>query len=224
MRSVTLLSRRIITVGSLLSILLIAVGCGPAEEEGDGDCSILTADDVNGGVTLPADSCYIVENDLRVEEGILTVESGVEFNFNQNVGLNIDGDGRLHANASGGDRIVFQGMENSTGTRDFWKGIQFQDSFSNSNVLNNVDIIDGGSTAWRSVAEPSAIFLVDTSYLEVTDTTIENTQKTGISVANASQLAGCSGLVFVGIDEEDQITTNSSNRDNICGGDWFGDE
>ena len=226
-------------------VLLVAAACGDSDSDSNGvpdaassvaadaatgepdgstgACARLTDADVNGGVTLPA-GCYVVEDDLTVDDGILALEAGVEIDFASNIGLTITGEGSLYADASGGDTIVVQGTENATGSRDFWKGIRFDGSFNNTNELNNVHLIDGGATSWISITDPSVIFLTGTSYLEVTDTTISNSNSYGIEASNNSVLAGCSGLEFEGIEAEDQIFTNRSNEDNICDGDWFAED
>ena len=76
----------------------------------------------------------------------LTLSPGVGMVFEQNVGLNVEGEGRLSAVGTMEQPITFTGLER---TRGFWRGIQFVGTKSSDNILEHVVVEFGGSTTWR---------------------------------------------------------------------------
>ena len=204
------------------SLVVLLVGCGGIvdDDTSSGSCGLLTDEDVNGGVTLEAGSCYRVEDRLTVSQGTLTLEAGVEISFDEHVGLRIRDDGRLVADASGGDAIVFDGYQSVNSGNGHWRGIQFVDSFSDTNKMDNVIINDAGSTGWTSIA-PSAALYLQGSQVDVSNIAITNSSQHGIEVVHGSILTGCQDLSFDGITNGEDINTNRTNKENVCDGTWF---
>ena len=74
--------------------------------------------------------------------GALTVEPGVRFEFEANSGLRFPETGRLTANGTASDKIVFTGRVQ---TKGFWRGLAFR---SPGNTLSNVTVSEAGSDAF----------------------------------------------------------------------------
>ena len=152
--------------------------------------------------------------------GTLTLNAGTEFIFRQDAGLNFSGEGRLNADASGGDPIVFEGTEDISG---FWAGLAFTNSLSPNNILNNVRIENGGSRTWSGgVRSQAGLYLSGASLLDASDTIITGSGKYGVSIDNGSELTGCSGLqVSDSVDEDFFLQANGPEGDtHVCDGDY----
>ncbi len=176
--------------------------------------------DLDEDQTWPVLSVPFEVGSRNVVGATLTLNAGTEFIFRQDAGLNFSGDGRLNADASGGDPIRFQGTEEISG---FWAGISFDNSLSPNNVLNNVLIENGGSRGWAGGERSQAgLRLARASLVDVTDTTITGSGKYGVSVENDSQLTGCSGLqVSDSADEDFFLQSGGPEGDtHVCDGNF----
>lgn len=158
---------------ALCVISSIAVGCGPfatdddggdnggmtsedtgtMDEDGEdnggsGDCSdreILGPAQASGGSTVP-EGCYLVEQELEVESGTLTLEPGVDVQFQEGTGIDIGSDATLVAEGTSDERIILHGVEQERG---FWKGLQYSNE-SQDNRLVHVELSHAGSSSWNS--------------------------------------------------------------------------
>lgn len=156
---------------------------------------------------------YLI-NQIMTFEAPLTIEPGVELVFTQNAGLRIQGEGRLIADADGAEPIIFRGLEDIPG---FWRGIEFNTTFSADNILANAIIENAGSTGWHGgPASQAGIFLRggnNRSMLTIRNTEITGSGGFGISVENESILMDCEALDFEANTEDD---INAAAAATVC--------
>lgn len=136
--------------------------CGPGTEDNNGtnngtnnggnngtpSCDnpqLLEEADVNGGVTLSA-GCYSVESVLGVNDGLLTMEAGVQIVFGQDAGLHIGENGSIAVEGSDSSPVYLTG---NVEERAYWKGLRFQDADSPDNSLDYVVLAHAGSEQWH---------------------------------------------------------------------------
>lgn len=130
-----------------------------------------------------------------VVEGHLTLSPGSTFEAESDMGIDVDG-GRLTADASDGDAIVFKGTEELSG---YWKGISFFNSRFPNNQLINVELLNAGSVRRNGNSETQASLYVDgSSRVTVEDLTITNSGRHGVFITNGGELVGCTGLSISG--------------------------
>ena len=149
------------------------------------------------GLSVP----FLVTDRLNIEAN-LTLSPGTIFLFEERAGLNMRGaaGGSLNADAGGGEQIIFRGVEL---TRGYWAGLDFNNSNSPNNVLNNVLIMDAGShlmgvgeDTQTSILLRDSVALDTRSQLTITDTTIMGSGLHGIRVESRSFLYDCTGLAI----------------------------
>ncbi|MEF8776226.1 MAG: right-handed parallel beta-helix repeat-containing protein [Haloarculaceae archaeon] len=103
--------------------------------------------DVESEGTWPAtDAPYYFEDNSRLFASI-TVDPGAHFQFAEGAKLTVKEGGSLSADAGDGDTIVFQGATDSPG---YWETIEIE-SNNPDNVLDNVEVANGGSGDWANV-------------------------------------------------------------------------
>lgn len=105
------------------------------------DCSPLTQEDVNGGVTLPGNQCYTVAKSLTVNQGVLTIEAGATFFFDHDTALIITREGRLQTQGTRESEVVFRGRE---AERGYWAGLLFNNTGEGQNHLEGTAILHAG--------------------------------------------------------------------------------
>ncbi|MBA2664303.1 MAG: hypothetical protein H0U74_18580 [Bradymonadaceae bacterium] len=137
----------------------------------------LTNDDVNGGKTLAAGTCYQVASTLEVSDGTLNLQAGVRLAFAENVGLRVTEGGRLKAVGSAEEPVILEGLESSKG---FWKGVTFVRSPSTDNVLDHVVIDGAGKSGWHGGTSSGGVFIEGDSTLRVRNSLIRNNLAAGI--------------------------------------------
>jgi hypothetical protein len=182
-----------------------SIGSGTAFEGNDEGFVYLGEPSGAGGTTV-ADAAswpalavpYRPRIDVEVEAPV-EVTPGATFLFEQNQGMQIRGEGRLTADAGGGDPITFSGTEDITG---FWKGLFFSNSLSSDNVLRNTVIENGGSTETEGGgANDVANLYLDgggrAAGVAVSDSTVRGSGGYGIAIRNSdARLLACDGLAF----------------------------
>lgn len=132
-------------------------------------------------------------------EAPLEIAPGAEFQFEQNRGIRVRGDGRLRAAGEQTDPITFAGVEGISG---FWKGISFVNSLSEDNVLEQVVIANGGSSEWVGGAKPDRANLMvagggNAAAVTVSDSTISGSGKYGIAIGNdEARVMRCDNVSF----------------------------
>ncbi|MDZ7731476.1 MAG: hypothetical protein U5K37_12045 [Natrialbaceae archaeon] len=125
------------------------------------------------------------------------LQPGTTIEFEQDVGMRVHHDGRLIAEGTGEDPIVFTGIEDISG---FWQGLYFINSLSTDNSLEHVVIENGGSSRWHG-GENSVgnLFLRGgdkAAAVSITQSTIRGSGKYGISMEGGARVQGCGGMVF----------------------------
>lgn len=132
-------------------------------------------------------------------EAPMEVAPGAAFQFEQDRGIRVRGDGRLRAAGEQTDPIVFAGVEGISG---FWKGISFTNSLSEDNVLEYVSIANGGSSEWVGGAKPDRANLMvagggNAAAVTVSDSTISGSGKYGIAIGNdEARVMRCDNVTF----------------------------
>ncbi|WP_254830184.1 translocation/assembly module TamB [Haloglomus salinum] len=132
-------------------------------------------------------------------EAPVEIAPGTAFQFEQDRGIRVRGDGRLRAAGAQTDPITFAGVEGISG---FWKGLSFVNSLSTDNVLQNVVIENGGSSEWVGGAAPDRANLMvegggDAAAVTVSDSTIAGSGKYGIAIGDdEARVMSCDNVAF----------------------------
>lgn len=132
-------------------------------------------------------------------EAPLEVSPGATFEFEQDAGMRIRGDGRLTADAAEGKTITFRGTEDITG---FWRGLYFVNSLSRDNVLKNTVIENGGSSQWGGGPAPRVANLFlrggdNAAAVVISDSILRGSGKFGIGIGDGkARVMDCSGVTF----------------------------
>jgi hypothetical protein len=123
---------------------------------------------------------YFVNEELDIQ-GALTIEDGSRFEFGASVRMEIDPGGALIADASGGERIVFTGAEQTPG---YWRGIQIE-SDDTRNVMDYVEVSYAGELNGFAGSEEGNVYLYgggsEDAYLQLRNSTISNGASHGVS-------------------------------------------
>lgn len=136
-------------------------------------CSVLTSEDIEGGKTLPEDTCYKVEDFLQLIDGQLIIKPGVTITFDYNAGLQVLNAGRLVTEGTANKKITLRGKNSEAG---YWAGIFIGNTGSGQNTLSHVIIRDSGSS-------DAAIFVSgDNVRLDVNNAHFENNLHAGLKV------------------------------------------
>ena len=140
--------------------------------------------DNNATWVAPTDgSKYIIDGNI-IYKGNLTINAGVSFEFESNVGFTIEGS--MSAVGTSGQHISFSAVTKSAGA---WKGIKFDDSNNVLNKLHFVDVAYGGSSD-NGVAK--ANLNVDQfsffSIVDIQNSSFTNSAGYGIAISNNSSI------------------------------------
>lgn len=135
---------------------------------------------------------YRVLDTLEVNAA-LEIEAGVEIQFNQSQGLDVNGAGRLIAVGTAESPIILQGTEDVVG---FWKGIQLADALSSDNVLSHAQINGGGSNGWTGAPRSAANLYVEAASITLSNVSITKSGRHGITVETAGVVTSCEGVTF----------------------------
>src|SRR5699024_5306973 len=155
-----------------LALVGALAGCGssdsddadPVDRPNPADCPALTSDDLVGGVLS---DCFVAEGDVMVS-GDLVIEPGATLYFGPGYGMSIEEGGSLVAEGTADAPILLTGLEQRPG---FWKGLQFNGSYSSANHVDHVIVEYGGSDLWHSGQDGSRGGLIARSgaFLEVSN-------------------------------------------------------
>ncbi len=145
-------------------------------------CAPLEPPDVSNGATLPEDTCYRVQFGLVVRDGVLVVGPGVRIEFGNNGSLTINTGGRLNAAGTAAKPILFTSVDPAGA----WRGVQFTNSRSASNLLHHVTIKNGGSVAWTGDTRTrAALFIVGNTLVDIQHSMIDGSGGQGLFIQNA---------------------------------------
>lgn len=145
------------------------------------------------GVWKQAGSPYIINNDITISTGTLTIEPGVVINFNGNYSVTISGVGNIKALGEKTNKITFSA--NST-----WAGIRFlnlevtADSslFENCTIQRCTKIYNSFSDAGVPERDGGAIFINSFGKIRFENCTIKNNK------SSAQSSSSTSGYVYGG--------------------------
>lgn len=134
-------------------VTITSMGSGPKELSGviDQDSTLTDV------FTDPSMPDYLVTGDLEAQAK-LTVEPGVVLYFQEDVGLEVRGDGILVAAGESNNKIVFTGESQTV--NGFWKGINIFTS-SVQNEISNAEISYAGSKEAAIYYKKAALTLGD---------------------------------------------------------------
>ena len=109
---------------------IVAAGCGDDAGPGPGgpdactDSVELTNADLDGGMTLPPGTCWFVDENLSLDDGVLDIREGVTVTFATDRGLRVRPGGRVTMAGTAAAPIYL-------GTTDplvTWTGIRLENS------------------------------------------------------------------------------------------------
>ena len=149
-----------------------------------GECvpQLLTDADVDDGATLPADTCWRVEEQLAVERGTLTIEPGVSLAFVGDVGLVTRRDGAIDAQGTADRPITFTSASPSPAPGD-WRGLWLGSTeMPLSNRLDHVVVEFGGSSDWTSNPRSGGCIYVngDDGFVDLSNSTVQSCAGQGL--------------------------------------------
>jgi len=125
----------------------------------------------------------------------LTLDPGVEMEFNSNGGLNIQGDGALIAQGTVSEPIIFTGAQKVSG---YWNGIQL--ATSNANIIDNA-IVEYGGANTGNTAGLIGLYGIDGS--TITNSTLRSSATNGIDIAPGTTGETINAINFEAIDGDD---------------------
>jgi hypothetical protein len=144
------------------------------------DCSTaieLTNDDIAGGTTLAAGTCYLVNENLVLDDGIVTAEAGVVLQFATNRSFDIRSGGQLElaGTAAAPVRLTSQDPVAT------WKGVRLNDSQGSSNAWSYAVIDRAGDDEWTGADySAAAVYLDGSTTLQMDNVSISNSESHGL--------------------------------------------
>ncbi|MBK8011431.1 MAG: right-handed parallel beta-helix repeat-containing protein [Deltaproteobacteria bacterium] len=172
------------TASALLgAVVLQAGGCSDDSSEpaaGVADCSRaleLKNSDIQGGTTIPAGACYLVNENLVLDSGVVVAEEGVVLLFSTGRSFVIKSGGQLRLDGSADAPVRLSSRDGAS----TWKGVQFVDSQGEDNVWSFVEIGRAGDAKWTGAAYSSAaIYLTGSTKLAMDNVTISDSASHGL--------------------------------------------
>ena len=173
-----------------------------------GRYSELTRDSIWPALEIP----YRI-NDFFDVSADLTISPGTELHMDRDVGITISEEGSLNANAEGADPIEFRGTIAETG---YWRGLQFNESFSDNNQIGNAAIRHAGHRAWGTRQRDGRhgnLHMEGFTNLEFTDQTeLTDAGGNGLTARESNvSITGCEHLVFENITGDNIVTTQDAS-------------
>lgn len=178
--------------GSLMALLAtLPLACGgdedpsePAEEEEEMEESPaceepveLTDAEFVGGTTLESGTCYLVNEDLNLTDGLVTIEEGVSLSFATDISVKIDAGGTLRILGTEDAPVLFVSQDPLV----TWQGIRLEDSQGAENVWEYLVIENGGSRNWTGADySGAAVYLDGATTLTMDHVTIRGSESHGL--------------------------------------------
>ncbi|MEZ4385140.1 MAG: right-handed parallel beta-helix repeat-containing protein [Nannocystaceae bacterium] len=119
----------------------------------------LTNAEFVGGLVLPARTCWTVDENLALSDGVVTIEEGVEIRFASNIKVAISSGGQLTIAGTADEPVVL-------GTADpliTWQGVSLVDSQGSANDWAHVIVENAGSAQWNGANDSFAALWLDGS-------------------------------------------------------------
>lgn len=130
-----------------------------------------------GGTTLEAGSCYVVNQDLSLDDGSVTIEEGVSLEFATDVSVHIRSGGTLRIAGTSDAPVRFVPQDPLIS----WQGIRLQDSQGSDNVWEHLVIEGGGSDNWSGADySGAAVYLDGSTTLTMSHVTVRGSQSHGL--------------------------------------------
>ena len=139
----------------------------------------------------------------------LTVEPGATIEFTQDIGIDVQDEGRLNAVGEEGKEITFTGVEN---TRGYWAGLYFYQSRSADNKLDHAVVEYAGGAAWTGADDSrGGVYMRDEGVsLAISNSTFRENGFQGVhSDADDAELT-ISGTTFVQNERAIALTANNA--------------
>ncbi|MCB9655629.1 MAG: hypothetical protein H6729_16015 [Deltaproteobacteria bacterium] len=163
--------------------LLLPAACSddPAESGiGVADCSSateLTNDDIRGGTTLPAGRCYLVNENLVLDSGVVVAEAGVALRFATGRSFVVKSGGQLRLDGTEASPVRLSSRDSAS----TWKGIQLTDSEGADNVWTFAEIDRAGAAKWTGADDSSAaVYLTGSTKLAMDHVMVSNSSSHGL--------------------------------------------
>lgn len=141
---------------------------------------------------------YLIERTIQVET-LLTIAAGATLEFEQEVGIQISGEGRLSAIGTEQAQITFKGSE---AERGFWSGLYYTDTRSSQNVLEHVLISDAGADQWNGAEYSRGCIYIagDGVALSISSATFRECGQAGIVADSGGVELSIEGSTFTASD------------------------
>jgi hypothetical protein len=110
----------------------------------------------------------------------LIIEPGVVIEFENNLGMQIQGEGSVNATGTDNQQIVFTGVQKVPG---FWKGINIQ-SNSIDNIFNHSIVEYGGSDGFDGADLLANIMVHQSARVEIENSILRNSAGSGLYLRN----------------------------------------
>lgn len=119
---------------------------------------------------------YVVTCRMSIKSNV-KVEPGVVIEFEKNTGFVVKDKGSLDAVGTAAKRIVFRG---TIANKGHWDGIFFDTSSSTDNILDYVEVSDGGGREQANRSQ-GGVAVYARSQLKLTNSTLKNNEQYGFS-------------------------------------------
>lgn len=144
------------------------------------DCTTLTPlknADIQGGKTLPARTCWTVDEDLSLGSGTLAAEAGVEIRFATGKSLRVSSGGQLALRGTCESRVRLTSKDASSS----WKGVRMTDSQGADNAWTWVVVDYAGDERWTGADySGAALFLDGATKLQMDRVAISRSKSHGL--------------------------------------------
>ncbi len=152
-------------------------------------CStVLEITEISENTTLGL-PCYLLNSNLRVLSGTLTIEPGVMLKFASGTYFEVRSGGTLEAEATADAPIVITSQDGFPGT---WGGVAFNSTPSPRNSLSHVVIEDGGSS-FRT--RDSNLLVGGSSRVSIDNVIVRNSFNTGFHVERGAGLISFENII-----------------------------
>ncbi len=135
---------------------------------------------------------YYVSIALYINNGTVTLEPGVTVVFGSDASVNVQDTGALKAVGTPQAPILFTGEQDAQG---YWEGISYFESPSRDNVLDHVEVRNGGSGSYGA-GNITLISAFEQSYAKVSNSVIRGSGTWGICADEESALELGPGNTF----------------------------
>lgn len=137
----------------------------------------LTNAEFIGGLVLEAGTCWMVSENLSLDDGIVRVEEGVSVQFATDIGVTIKTGGQLNVAGTEANPVRFETGDPLV----TWKGVRFEDSQGSDNTWQHTIVANAGSDQWTGAEYTAgALFLEGSSTLQMDGVIIRSSQAHGL--------------------------------------------